>query len=341
MFTSWDEKRPYVIGVDGGGTKTLAVAATLSGEVIAVERSGPANYQTVGPAAAMANISRALAGVSEATGAPTGCSALHLALAGADRPRDLEVLGRFLPSIIPSPPWPRWSIDNDVIAALATGSEDGIGVALICGTGTNCVGVGPDGSRVQIGGLGRAFGDAAGGWEIGVRAMSAAVRGEDGRGRPTLLSQMIRDHLGVADLLCIADDTHAASGSFAFSTLVPVVFSAAEYGDEVAREILRDNGRELGISALAALRRLFPPDAQVAVILCGGVAKNPNRIIRDAVAEVVLLEFPKARIVVPSAEPVLGAVVNAARLAGAHVERELIEKLEASYSRYTDGSGCT
>lgn len=321
----------YVIGVDGGGTKTLAAAASLEGEVIGVARSGPSNFQTVGTAVAAASISDCIRGILLRTGSGACtqplCRAVYYALAGADREPDFETIRGFVAPITPAQ---LWKVENDAMAALAVGSEDGTGVVVVCGTGTNCIGIGPDGRRVQVGGLGRVFGDCAGGTEIATRAYGAAVRGEDGRGKPTQLSGLIRRWLNISDLQDLAGKFYAEGDGFQLASLAPLVFEAAETGDEVARDILLTNARELGMSALAALRKLFPRDAAVRVVLTGGVARHPGSLTRDAMAEVILQEYPRARVVVPCAEPVLGAVVNALRLLGVKVDEAVMTKLESS-----------
>ena len=318
----------YVLGVDGGGSKTIAVAANYEGEVIALARSGPSNYQTIGVEAARQSIATCLKTITAQIGPDTECRAAYYALAGADRPSDFAIIESFLAPLNPAP---LWKIENDALAALALVSEDGSGVVVVCGTGTNCIGISPDGKRVQIGGLGRIFGDRAGGTEIATRAYSAAVRSEDGRGKPTLLAPLLRQHLGIERLEDLADRVFAAPRKYNLATLVPVVFAATEAGDEVAREILQDTGRELGISALAALRRLFPKEATVKVVLTGGITKYPNTIIEEAMRAVIHEEYGRAEIVVPDAEPVLGAVLSALRLAGRALDPGLLGRLKTSF----------
>lgn len=320
----------YVIGVDGGGSKTIAVAANYEGEVIAIARSGPSNYQTIGVAAARESIAACLKGILTRVGPEAECRAAFYALAGADRPADFAVIESFLAPLNPAP---RWKIENDALAALALVSEDGTGVVVVCGTGTNCIGIDPQGNRVQIGGLGRIFGDRAGGTEIATLAYAAAVRSEDGRGRPTILASLLRQHLGLAHLEDLADKLFASPCRFNLATLVPVVFKAAEAGDEVAQEILRETGKELGISALAALRRLFPKEAKVKVVLTGGITKGPNTIVEEAMRAVVHAEYPAAEIVIPDTEPVLGAVLGAFRLDGVVLAAAMVQKLKTSFAR--------
>lgn len=333
-----------MIGVDAGGTKTLGIAATLAGQVIAVHRSGPGNYQTAGVDRARESlrecIGRLVEGVcTTARGDGGRCLAAYFAVAGADRPNDFAVIMDYVRDVVTSVArCDVWRVDNDALAALALGADDGAGVVVICGTGANCVGVGPgpDMVRVQIGGLGPVFGDAAGGSEIGMRAYAAAVRYEDGRGRPTALASLFRTHLGLQNLMELADVIHAGKAQLSLADLAPLVIGAAERGDEVSVEILTDCGRELGVSALAALRRLYGCDESVPVVLTGGVVRNPNPVIRDAAARVILDEYPHARVIVLMQAPALGSVVNAARLAGVRVGREWTQLLGRNYDEFTE-----
>ena len=331
----------YVVGLDAGGSKTLGVAATPAGEVIAVCRSGPGNYQTIGVDRAHDSLRECIAVLvrvaARASGCDSGrCLAAYLAVAGADRSHDFQVIRGYVGEVMASDArCDLWEVDNDALAALALASDDGCGIVAICGTGTNCVGVGPPPgrARLQIGGLGRAFGDAAGGSEIGIRALAAAVRCEDGRGPHTALTGMFRAHLGLQSLMELADVIQAGKRQLSPASLVPLVVEAAERRDEAAIKILADCGQELGLSALAALRRLYPLSACVPVVLTGGVVINPNPIIRDAAAAVVLREYPFARMITLAQPPALGSVARAARLVGIQVTRAWIEALSGSYNQ--------
>ena len=75
---------------------------------------------------------------------PPGPVARHLAayVAGADLPSEEEVLA----AAFEAEGWAETvEVGNDVFALLRAGSSRGWGVAVVCGAGINCVGVGPDG----------------------------------------------------------------------------------------------------------------------------------------------------------------------------------------------------
>ena len=82
-------------------------------------------------------------------------------------------------------------VGNDTFAVLRAGTERGWGVAVVCGAGINCVGVAPDGRHARFPALGAITGDWGGGYDLGLAAVSAAARSEDGRGPRTSLERAV------------------------------------------------------------------------------------------------------------------------------------------------------
>ena len=91
---------------------------------------------------------------------------------------------------------------------LRAGTESGSGIAITCGAGINCVGVGPDGTHVRFPALGEITGDWGGGHDVGLAGLWAAARSEDGRGPKTELEQLIPEHFGYATPLQLARALH-------------------------------------------------------------------------------------------------------------------------------------
>src|SRR5439155_6042546 len=79
---------PCVIGIDGGGTKTVCVVASLDGAELGRATGGPSNYQTIGAAATAAVLSETIAAAAGAAGGDLEARSLCLAMAGVDRPED-------------------------------------------------------------------------------------------------------------------------------------------------------------------------------------------------------------------------------------------------------------
>lgn len=301
-----------VIGVDAGGTKTAGVLATPEGRVLARRVGGPANWQSVGRVAARESL-RDVLGPLVAAARTEGRRVLAVAygLSGLDRPADRRVLDEVVAAV--NPEGAATLLVNDTFLILRAGTPDGVGVAVVSGTGPNTVGWGPDGTEFRVGGVGSEFGDFGGGGDIGAEALRAARRGHDGRGPATSLHDRILAFLGVGDILDLVDWFVADSGRhFGPSVLAPLVFEAAADGDAVAAGILRASGEELGLCARLVAERLFPRDAALPLVMGGSVLqRGALPLVRDAVVAGVRSAFPNVRPRVLSEEPVCGGVLLA------------------------------
>lgn len=302
-----------VIGVDVGGTKIAGVLVLADGTVVARSRAGAGNYQETGIDVAAARYHDVCGSLLAAASAESlTVSASAWGLSGWDRPRDEEVL---LPTLRQAD-----GLDdsarlarNDAFLILRSGADAGRGVAVVSGTGSNCVAIGDDGAPHRIGGLAYEFGDGGSGSDIGREGLRAAFRGADGRAAETLLTSLLRDRYQLARLddvvgHFIADAVQPLSESL----LAPMVFDAATLGDPVATAILQDAGRELALSARTLARRLFSSETRFPLVLGGSVLQRAaNPVMREALITAVHTEFPNADAVTPAEPPVHGAALLA------------------------------
>ncbi|MCB9726962.1 MAG: ATPase [Deltaproteobacteria bacterium] len=305
--------RRGVIGLDAGGTKTDGALATLDGHVVARARGGPGNYQSIGVEAAGRVYSRVIGELLERADAEgVQVEAAAFGLAGHDRPKDALVLDELIAELLPSVA--ARVVVNDTFLVLRAGSPQGHGVAVVSGTGSNCCGVAPDGRDTRIGGLGWEFGDGAGAGDLGVEAVRAAFRGEDGRGAPTRLSALIRLRFKL-DRLDDLVDYHLADAPAPAppaGLLAPLVFEAACAGDAVSIGILEAAGRELALSAVRVAERLFTPADSFPLVLGGSVLQlGGHDAMRVALIDAVHARFPGANPVVLEASPLAGALLLA------------------------------
>lgn len=325
----------YCFGIDAGGTKTACAIGDSAGNLISVGIAGPANYKLVGPEVAKKNILQAIRQAQTRGNIFAGSFDYGLyALAGLDGDRDLEIIDDFISEINPAR---HYSLENDAIASLALGSSSGYGVVLICGTGSNCVAVNEKNERIQVGGLGREFGDFSGGREIATLALASAVRGFDGRGPHTILYDLITNYLSIDNFADFSPILHHSDRAYPIANLVPLVFEAAEQGDAVATGILRYNGEELAISAEVAIERIFAQSPRIEVILTGGIFKGDrNQILTQALKEKLQSRFSKVEFKEPTGEPVIGALIQALRKNGLEVtendRNKLIEEYELNHA---------
>lgn len=323
-----------VIGMDAGASKTWALVGDIQGRVLGWGKGGPGDYHRrgLGLAGAVANYAAALRGALDEAGAQAA-SLVHAAfcLCGADFPPDYEKLRQGIAA-----KWPglAFGVHNDLIAGLRAGTSRPWGAVLSCGTGTNAIGRSKEGAHVQVGGFGYRFGDFGGGDDLGNAAVRALFLAETGRGPATLLQSLILAALGQPDAAAL--QVAMLGGTLpaaAVSILAPVVFAAANRGDAVAQDLLVRMGTALGQTGGAALRAVqLHEEPGAELVLCGSVWKGENPLLIDACRLALHRTAPRAVLVRPRYEPVVGAYLLALEAAGGQVGPVELANLEASLS---------
>jgi N-acetylglucosamine kinase-like BadF-type ATPase len=201
-------------------------------------------------------------------------------------------------------------VGNDTFAVLRAGSESGWGVAVTCGAGMNCVGVAPDGRHARFASLGQISGDVMdGAGAVGLAAVAAASRSEDGRSPKTALERLVPAHFGLATPIELARAIHGGAIPWRrLGELAPLVFEAAE-SDRTAAEIIERQAEEVVAFVRAALHRLDLAGEEVEVILGGGVLQARNARLLEGI-EAGLREVGSRLVVrVANSRPIAGAVL--------------------------------
>ena len=308
------------MAVDGGGSKTDVALVTAKGDVLGAARGPSCSHELVGlggvVGALRPTVEAALreAGIVADNGPVADVGAF--ALSGADMPAD----DRRLAHVLRGAGWTQSElVRNDTYAVLRAGTDRGWGVGLVCGSGINCTGVGPDGRTVRFPAVGEFPGAADGGGWIGEMGLGAAVRGRDGRGPRTVLERTVPAHFGVRRPWSVLEGIR--EGVIARQRVVlelpPLVFGAAAQGDGVARGIVDALADEVVTMVVASLRRLRLLRAEVDVTLGGGVFRADDPEFVDRIREGVAAVAPQARIAVLDGPPVVGAALLGLDHAGA------------------------
>jgi len=294
-----------VVGVDSGNSKTELVAATTAGDVVARVRGEGANSHAVG-AAAVAETIRAL--VAEAgLGVPADHGAFFLC--GADLPHDIAELEAVVTA---SGVARSVRVDNDTFALLYAGAVQRDAVAVICGSGINCVGRAADGRVARYPALGWETGDWGGAEMLAREALFLAARAEDGRGESTALVDLIRAHFDVAYVEQLGIDVHYRRiDQRRLGEIAPLVVRAAE-ADAVAASLVERLAQEIALWVQRAFADLMLTDADV--VLGGGMLQGAEDVLYRQVVERLPAGARPIRLAAP---PVLGAVLAALDDAGA------------------------
>lgn len=304
-----DPPWPLLLGVDGGGTKTLAVVATADrkGAVRELGRgsSGPSNMRLGGSAPALTclgqSISAALAAAG-LSGAPIDSAVL--ALAGASGPDIRSDLDRWMESF---PELGPVKIIPDTEPVLAEGTPDGWGIALLIGTGSVASGLHATGRSLVRGGWGHWFGDRGSGYDLGRQALAAAAEMDDGYGPQTVLLESLMEHYEITNLrqvvqwLATSDNVRKQVAG-----ATPVVMAAAESGDEVALRILSNGVDGLCRITQAVARDLGFKDGYP-LAMAGSVICH-NVIYRELLLPGLLSDHPCPGPIEFVSEPVRGCL---------------------------------
>lgn len=300
---------PFYLGIDAGGTKTFCLVGNEEGRVLGFGRAKTGNYEAFGVAAADAEIRKAVnAALDEAGIGLDDIAGVGMGIAGADIPDDYEMLERelFTPLLGDIPRCFR----NDSMAGLRGGIREPMGIVIACGTGCVCAGVNARGQETRVGGINEDFGDRTSGSSIGQEGLRAVWRARDNIYHPTKLTEKFVQRAGAGNVDALFHEMYY--NRITYEDLEPMavlVFEAAREGDAAACDILEYHGRYLGEMVNGVSRRLAMQRDVFKVVMAGSVFKGQSPVLRDAMALVIHRENPGAEPVMPTFEPVVGALL--------------------------------
>ncbi|WP_424531379.1 N-acetylglucosamine kinase [Sphaerisporangium viridialbum] len=312
---------PLVVGVDGGGTSTRCLVATLSGEIVARGRAGGANPRSARDPGG--NLTRALGealfrlgpgfdphdvagGVFGLAGASAAGRERALALAAAAW-RAAALPG--LPVVVP-----------DILVAFTGATPCPSGSVMIAGTGAVAARIADRLIVRRCDGYGWLLGDEGSGVWIGRQAARAALAALDGRGPPTVLADRVLPALAVGRPAPEEDGAAPPAGEARaqaivaavydgeparLGTLSPLVEACAREGDRVALTILDDAARLL----VRTLDTVSAAGPALPVVLAGSLLIRPT-LVAERVREALI-----GRPVVLARDGAAGAAALALRAA--------------------------
>lgn len=308
----------YLLGIDGGGTQTTAWISDQNLRVAARVQSGPSNPVKVGFKAAQTELAKAYRkALREARIPPAALDAVCAGLAGGDNPEVKIKMLRWMRKSIPARAH-HITTDAEVTLVAAMGNSEGI--IVIAGTGSIAFGRDRNGGVIRVGGWGNQFDDDGSGYDIGRRAIAAALRAHDGRGTPTSLSHAICRELRLDKITELVPLQLTVQQ---ISALFPLVQQQAVAGDAIARELCRDAADYLAELANTIISRLHRRRADIPVVCSGGVFRS-SEIIRRAFTRRVHKYAVRARVSLLDREPVEGALLLARQLPTAQTRTQVL-----------------
>lgn len=302
-----DASRLY-LGIDGGQSSTTALIADAEGRVIGRGRGGPCNHAAAaeGRAKFFRAMTACLATACEQAQLDANTVQFAAACFGfSGGPQDKDAYSRELVRSA------RYKITHDAEIALAGATAGEPGIIVIGGTGSMAFGKNSRGETARAGGWGYIFGDEGGGFDLTRRALRAALRAEEGWGPATGLRELLLEATDAADANDLLHRWYADFDRTSIAAMAKLVTQAAEQGDEVAQDILRDAAGELAALVEGVYRKLFRQLVPVATI--GGAFRSWR--LRNEFGERVR-KLTGCAVIPPRFGPAAGALLEALRLDG-------------------------
>lgn len=330
----------YIIGIDGGGTKTKAAIGDADGNVFATKVDSSSNYHLVGIEDTKRVFRTLIDGLIEMQGITMDdVSAIAFGLSGVGRPDDMQLMENIMSEMGIQD---KAVIVNDAVIALMGGALSDHGIIVISGTGSIAYGMDKQGNVDRVGGWGHVLDDEGSGYKIGSDGLRAIMRAFDGRIEPTKITQLVLKSLKMEKPeQLVAWSAREGVKKPVVARLAEHVFEAHRLGDATAEKIVKHHASELALGVEILVKRMHMPSS-VIVVLCGGVFNaNPeyfmltrNRII--ATTEV-------ADVIGPKMPPVVGALLCAIRRKlGLEITRTILHNLRETFFTVNSDSekGC-
>ncbi|MBC8390422.1 MAG: hypothetical protein ISS14_04530 [Actinobacteria bacterium] len=307
----------YILGVDGGGTKTTVQIANSNGKLITENKSGSSNCKSIGVENAKININSAILGAVKKLGIfdkiifKSAC----FGLSGNDSEDDSNIYHKiiFNEKIKDYLNSHKTIICNDTRIGLAAGSSSKNGIMIICGTGSNCFGVNEEGREAKANGWDYILGDEGSGYEVGIKALRAFMKAYDGRGESTLLSKTILEDLNIKNVSELI--RWAYKDSFSkdkIAVIAKTVCRTAEMGDKISIKILKEEAIEAVNSVTVVANKLNLADKNFDLVFVGNVFKC-EKYFKSVLIKELKDKFTKINFKPLTKKPVEGAIKLALR----------------------------
>jgi N-acetylglucosamine kinase-like BadF-type ATPase len=297
----------YVIGIDGGGTKTALKLADENGNLILSMEGGPCNINSMGKDSVAKMLKELVADALEkAELTMEQIKVLCIGTAGVDRDSDKAIMEE----IIRTTGFVNKAIiTNDAVTALYGGVGGAEGIILISGTGSICYGRNSEGETKRAGGWGHLIGDEGSGYYIGINAINRIARAHDGVEEKTIMTDLILEHLKLESPSGLIEYVYrSGAGKSEIASLARLVDVAYKQGDAIAEEILLKSAFELFLTSKAVIDGLKLNNKKVTLAVNGSVIEK-NECVSSEFKRLMNRNYPFVEVVSMKNDAAYGAVL--------------------------------
>lgn len=316
----------YLLAVDGGGTKTVAVLSNLKGEIIEYSSSGPVNILENGEKLFRKNISESVGKLIKNKKLELCFSCFGLPAVGEFENSEI-VLSNIIENTIGIKPS---LVVNDVVIGWAGGSLGKDSIHLVAGTGTIAYAKNRD-KELRVSGWGSLIGDEGSAYYIGLEGLREVTKQLDGRSNKTLLKDLIMDGIKAFKPYQLIEWVYNLDEKIRrtkIAKLAVLVYKAAKQNDSRAINILKKASYELFKCIEAAVNNI---EFDEITISYSGSVLEKNEIVRNRFETLVKGKFGNVNIHRSILPPVLGGIVLGMKKLGMEVDSETVKKLKSTF----------
>ncbi len=294
----------YVIGIDGGGTKTAVAIARDEEDALTTFTVGPINYNGGDAEAIAASFGELFDRVKLVCDPAKDVAHICIGAAGVSNPLVVGMLEKHVRDNGYAGPL---TITGDQETALYGAQNAMQGIILIAGTGSICFGVNGKGEQHRAGGFGHLIDDEGSGYQIGRDLLSILVQAADGRITDTIVPGLVYEQLGlraVSEIVGFVYDKNTTKKEIA--KLAPIMTTACERGDAAALELAEKSAAGLFKLVVPVIERLKLQDSPIAI---AGSVLLKSRFVREALERELARSYPLTKLILPIKDASYGAVL--------------------------------
>lgn len=319
------------LGVDGGGTKTDFLLIDESGRVLASHRGESAYHPEIGVDALQIMLVAGIRATLQQAAVPAAQVAFtFIGLpAYGENSALLARLDGIAAGVLPAE---RYRCGNDMVCGWAGALAGCDGISVVAGTGS--IAYGEFETRcARAGGWGELFSDEGSAYWIAREALTLFSRMSDGRTPKAALYDLIRERFQLrADLeVCAAVYGPPPLARSEIAALAPLAARAARAGDAAAHRLFERAAQELAAIVHAVRDQLeVPPGTPLPVSYSGGMFRLDG-VLAPLLGAALEPGDGRYEFVTPRLPPSAGAVLYAAKLAGAALTPKSVDRLARSF----------
>lgn len=296
----------YVVGIDGGGTKTAITIGNERGEICDQFVVGAINMNGGDHDLIASSFVEMFNRIKQCCGSLASVSHIAIGAAGVSNP----IVTAFLDKQVRINGYNgQLTITGDQETALYGAQNAMQGIILIAGTGSICFGVNAEGEKHRTGGFGHLIDDEGSGYSIGRELLSILVQVEDGRLSDSIIPKMIYEQLELSTVQEIIGFVYSKQTTKKdIAKLAPIMTIACEEGDPYALELAQRSADHLYKLIVPVVEKLQLHDTPLAI---AGSVLQKSVFVREALERKLSEQYGRIKLILPIHDAAYGAVLLA------------------------------